>query len=423
VTKSVPQSAEIITQTHDDRIPGSVDVYVGRMTYAPADRAFYDADSHIMELPNFLIDYADPAIRDQIRPVNYSASLVTDEEVDAIVANGSKHSVAHVEAQVALGDQLIAESKEIQALGAFDRDDRSIAMDMLGFKKQLVFATHSVVTPFHPSDNLPDDVRYGATRAHNRAMGDFVANDSRLMGVGVVPLNNPERAVTELEFALEAGMESIWVPHMPAGERSPSHVDLHPFWERLAASGVPFVLHVGGAPLQLDPVWTSTGRAPVRDWMGGGENVRSKDMAVMHQGPETFLSVLVMDGIFERFPQLRGASVELGAGWVPAMIERLDWVVRSWSKVDQYLAELKRIPSETLRAQMAFTPFVFEDVGALIDASADDLYLFSSDYPHVEGGKDPIGRFEKSLGERPAVVRDNFYAENFLRLFPGARCH
>jgi predicted TIM-barrel fold metal-dependent hydrolase len=72
---------------------------------------------------------------------------------------------------------------------------------------------------------------------------------------------------------------------------------------------------------------------------------------------------------------------------------------------------------------MAFTPYVFEDVGGLIDHSSDDLYLFSSDYPHVEGGKDPIGRFEGSLGERSAAVRDNFYAENFLRIFPGARVH
>ena len=398
-------------------------VYGRSMTYAPADRPFYDADSHIMELPNFLIDYADAALRDKIRPVSYQASLVTDEEVDTIVANGSKHSPAHVEAQVALGDQLIAESKEIQALGAFDSDDRSVAMDMLGFKKQLVFATHSVVTPFSMSSKLGDDLRYGATRAHNRAMSDFVANDARLMGVGVVPLNNPQLAVAELEFALEAGMEAIWVPHYAPGDMSPGHLDLYPFWERLADSETPFVLHVGGAPLQLDPKWTHTGRPPVRDWMGGGENVRSKDMAVMHQGPETFLSVLVMDGIFQRFPKLRGASVELGAGWVPAMIQRLDWVVRSWSKVDQYLAELKRVPSETLREQMAFTPFVFEDVGALIDASADDLYLFSSDYPHVEGGKDPIGRFEKSLGDRLPATRDNFYAENFLRLFPNARTH
>ena len=140
-------------------------------------------------------------------------------------------------------------------------------------------------------------------------------------------------------------------------------------------------------------------------------------MAVMHQGPETFLSVLVMDGMFERFPKLRGASVELGAGWVPAMIKRLDWVVRSWSRVDQYLAALERTPSEVLREQMAFTPYVFEDVGSLIDASSADLYLFSSDYPHVEGGRDPIGRFERSLGDRSDDVRDKFYATNFERIF------
>jgi predicted TIM-barrel fold metal-dependent hydrolase len=82
-----------------------------------------------------------------------------------------------------------------------------------------------------------------------------------------------------------------------------------------------------------------------------------------------------------------------------------------------------RSPSETLRDQMAFTPFVFEDIGRLTDISYDDIYLFSSDYPHVEGGKDPIGRFEKSLGDRSGKVRDNFYAENFLKIFPNERVH
>jgi len=393
------------------------------MTYAPAHRPFYDADSHIMELPDFVRDYADPAIREQIPQVSYAASLVTDDEVEAIVANGKRHSSAHIDAQVALGDELIAKSKEIQALGAFDRDDRSIALDMLGFRKQLVFATHSVATPFSPSSKLSNEVRYGATRAHNRAMSDFCADDDRLMAVGIVPLEDPDHALIELEFALASGMEAIWVPHHPAGERSPGHVDLARFWARLAEAQTPFLLHVGGAPLQLDPRWANTGRPAARDWMGGGENVRSKDMAVLHQGPETFLSVMVMDGVFEQHPDLRGASVELGAGWVPAMLTRLDWVVRSWSKVDQYLAQLQRTPSETLREQMAFTPYVFEDVGGLIDESSDDLYLFSSDYPHVEGGKDPIGRFEGSLGDRADVVRDNFYAENFLRIFPSARVH
>ncbi len=391
------------------------------MTYAPPERAFYDADSHIMELPNFLIDYADASIKDRLRPVSYSASLVTDEEVADIVANGNRHTAQHIEAQIELGDRLIAESKEIQALGAFDRADRSTALDMLGFAKQLVFATHSVVTPFSASAKVDDELRYGATRAHNRAMSDFCGDDDRLMGVAVVPLDNPVLALSEAQWAIDAGLEAIWVPHHPAGDHSPGHVDLAPFWQLLAESGTPFVLHVGGAPLQLDPRWASTGRPAARDWMGGGENVRSKDMAVMHHGPETFLSMMMMDGVFEQHPELRGASVELGAGWVPAMLERLDWVVRSWSKVDQYLAALKRTPTETFRAQMGFTPFVFENVGMLIDQSHDDLYLFSSDYPHVEGGRDPIGRFEKSLSGHDETAKSNFYTENFCKLFSAAR--
>ena len=112
------------------------------MPYAPASRAFYDADSHIMELPDFLKKYADPALRDEIPEVSYAASIVTDEEVAVIMGQGGRHSPEHIAAQIALGDRLIESSKEIQALGAFDRGDRSAALDLLGFRRQLVFATH-----------------------------------------------------------------------------------------------------------------------------------------------------------------------------------------------------------------------------------------------------------------------------------------
>ena len=391
------------------------------MTYAPSHRAFYDADSHIMELPDFLKKYADPDIRAEVPEVSYSASLVTDEEVAVIMAQGGRHSAEHIAEQVALGDRLIEKSKEIQALGAFDAADRSRAVDMLGFKKQLVFATHSVATPFSPSSKISPRLRYGATRAHNRHMADFCAGDARLMGVAIIPLDEPALALEELDFALEAGLKAIWVPHRPCGDKSPGHVEFDPFWARLAASGTPFVLHVGGSPLQLAKAWANTGRAPTRDWMGGGENLRTKDAAVLHQGPETFISMLVLDGVFERFPDLRGASVELGAGWVPSMLTRLDWVAKNWGRVDQNLAAFTRTPSEQLTQQMAFTPFVFEPVGEFIDQSSPDLYLFSSDYPHVEGGRNPIGRFETALGDRPEPVRDLFYAENFLRIWPEAR--
>lgn len=390
------------------------------MTYAPAHRAIYDADSHVMELPNFLRDFADPHLREEIALVNYSASLVTDEEVAEIMRQGGRHSPAHVAAQIALGDQLIARSKEIQALGAFDADERSVAMDMLGFRKQLVFATHSVAQPFHPGSKLRVDLRYGAARAVNRHMAAICGHDARLMSVGIVPLDDPAAAIAELDHALGLGHQAIWVPHRAPIGFAPGHVDLEPFWARLAESGTPFVLHVGGAPLQTSKAWTNNGRGATRDWMGGGENVRTKDAAVMHQPPETFLSMLLLDGVFERHPGLRGAAVELGAGWVPEMLRRLDQVVRIYSRVDGSI-RFSRLPSEQITQQMGFTPFPHENVASLIERSNDQLYLFSSDYPHVEGGRDPIGKFDGYLSGCPETVKTRFYSENFLRLWPDAR--
>ncbi len=393
------------------------------MTYAPANRALYDADSHIMELPDFLKKHADPQWRDEIPNVNYSASIVTDEEVAEIMARGGRHSDQHLKDLLGLGDKLIEQSKEIQALGAFDGRERSKAMDMLGFKKQLVFATHSVAMPFSPSSKIAPALRYAATRAHNRHMVEFCGDDARLMGVAIVPLDEPELAIAELDYVIESGLKAVWVPHRPAGDKSPGHIALEPFWAKLGDAGIPFVLHVGGSPLQMAKAWSNTGRAPTKDWLGGGENVRSKDIAVLHQGPETFLSMMLIDGVFERHSKLRGASVELGAGWVPEMLHRLDWVAKHWGRSDKNLSGFTRKPSEQLSQQMAFTPFVFEEVGNLIDRSNDELYLFSTDYPHIEGGRNPIARFEGTLGERSEKVRDKFYAENFLRIFPEARAH
>lgn len=390
------------------------------MTYA-GDRILYDADTHIMELPDFLRKFADPEIRDLLPLVSYGRSIVTDEEVEVIMSNGAQHSEEHKQSLIALGDRMITEVKEIQALGSFDKNDRVVANDMLGFIKQLVFATHSLHMPFSPSNKIPDNLRYGGARAHNRHMIDFCSADERLMGVAAIPLENPELALEEVKFAVEGGLQAMWVPHRLAGERSPTHVDYNPIWAFLQEAQIPVVFHVGGNPLQLPTGWSNTGRGVTRDWMGGGENVRARDAAVLHQGIETFVSMFVLDGVLEEFPNLKLASVELGAGWVPEVLVRLDHVHKAYSRVDERLKGFTRTPSEQIREQMAFTPFVFEDVSRLIDQSNDDLYLFSSDYPHTEGGRDPIARFESCMQNVSRASVDKFNSGNFLRVFAHAR--
>ena len=180
------------------------------------------------------------------------------------------------------------------------------------------------------------------------------------------------------------------------------------------------LLHVGGHPLQLDPAFMNTGRAVPTDWLGGGENVRGKDMIGLHHAAEVFVGTMVLDGALERHRGLRLGVIELGAGWVPAMLRRLDHVAAIWKRSEPDLAGLTRPPSQQLTEQAAFTPYPFEDVGAMIRESHPDLYLFSSDYPHIEGGRDPLGRFTASLDGFDESVNEQFYAGNMRRLLGAA---
>lgn len=384
------------------------------MTYA-GDRAIYDADGHIMELPTHLRDFADADIRDQIPLTSYSASSVTEEEVAVLVGQGGKHSDEHLNHLRSLGDGLIAQSKEIQALGAFDGRHRSQALDMLGFKKQIIFSTLSARAPF--STKLSTRVKYGAVRAHTRAMTAFCGDDERLMGMACISLDDPDLAVQELEFALQSGMGGIWVPHRICGDKSPGHPDFDAFWARLAESGVPFLIHIGGSDYHIDPAWFNNGKPLPKDAFDGGENVRALDYSVLHHAAERFISAMVLSGVFERHRKLKGAAVELGASWVPSFLKILDNTVHAFSRVQPELASMSRKPSEQITEQMGFTAFPFEDVGTLIAHSNSELYMFASDYPHIEGGKDPLGSFDAFLANHTACTLDNFYVNNFRRVF------
>ncbi len=379
------------------------------MPYAEG-RTFYDADSHIMELPTWFREFADPGDLDRVPEVDLRAG---GRMIEALERLGGR--TTHDPATVAqLEKDVIGGPKGYGALGAFDAGERSRALDLLGFERQLVFPTFSAATIFFDPDL---EIRYACARASNRAMTAFCEDDARLMGVGCVPLADVERAAREIDQCLAAGLAGLWIPAEPAAGGSPGHAALDPLWARLQDAAVPFLLHVGGSSLHVRPEYMNNGRPVPEDWLGGGENIRAKDFTVLHQEPEQFLAALVMDGVLERFPSLRGAVVELGASWVPGMLRRLDHAVDLWSRSEPELREFSRRPSEQIRGQLGFTPYPFEDVGQLIDEAGDDLFLFSSDYPHIEGGRNPLGRFERSLDGRSETTKARFYAENFARLF------
>jgi predicted TIM-barrel fold metal-dependent hydrolase len=79
---------------------------------------------------------------------------------------------------------------------------------------------------------------------------------------------------------------------------------------------------------------------------------------------------------------------------------------------------LELSPSEFMQRQVRVSLFPYEDAGWLIDQAGSDMFMFASDYPHPEGGRDPIGRFDATLeaAQTPTAARDAFYYRNFASL-------
>jgi predicted TIM-barrel fold metal-dependent hydrolase len=383
-------------------------------TYANG-RKCYDADSHLMESINWLSDHADPSIRRDLpsfAPQGGSESRAGRAIFDLIEKANARR--ADSEATLHLEENVVGGPKGWLAHGASDGVERCRTLDLLGFEKQLVFATFSIAQFAFSRDPR---IAYGGARAHNRGMTEFCGDDPRLLPVCFLPLNDPERSLAELDELLPLGPGAVWLLSDALGDTSPSHIDLEPFWARMAEARVPIVLHIGGGKL-LDRRYHANGHPKPSDWLGGGENLRAKDFPMVHHSPERFLTCLTLDGVFERHPELRCGVIELGASWVPGMLRNLDYAARSFGRNEPLLGNLRLQPSEYIQRQVRFTPYPFEDVGWLINESGEDLFLFSSDYPHPEGSKDPIGKFEQfldehTIGEGP---REQFYWKNFAHL-------
>ncbi len=380
------------------------------MTYA-TDRLYCDADSHILETKDWISKFTDPDIVAKLPEMSLVKSGTKSFEVinDAVAKQRERAASGVAAIDVVKG------IKGWNAPGAFDATERKAALDDLGFQRQLVFSTFSATQYLHHDDL---DVRYGGIRAHNRAMAAFCNQDPRLIAVGQLSLVDPARCVTEIMEGVRLGCGAFWIPGMPVADKSPGHPDFDVVWQAFCDLNVPFMLHVGPNRPTKAAEYENNGQPRPKDITGaeGGENLRVRDFMLLSIGPQQFLTALVFDGVFERFPRLRGGVIELGAGWVPEYLRTLDLSQKIFKRTDPSVARLPIKASEYIRRALKFTPFPGENVGRLIKDAGAELFMFSSDYPHPEGTDDPIGRFERTFHDISEEAKNKFYSGNFQEM-------
>jgi uncharacterized protein len=321
--------------------------------------------------------------------------------------------------------------KGIAALGAYDPAERIEALDSMGMRAQLTFYNTG-------SGELR--INSPAARAACRRYNDYSLAWQKQTGDRArvameINMGDRDWALEETKRVIKAGAKIITLPSTaPPGGVSPAHEDWDPLWAMLEEARVPATLHLGSGGLMAnkkrdileaegDPMFPERGwgdapalRGKPLDRPGGEEAISPYFMLVAHTSAELFLTTLIMGSVFERFPNLRFGFIELGASWVGPAVERMDLWAEFMGKVGRKYS-LK--PSEFIARNVRVTPFWNENLPLMIERyGLEDAYIFSTDYPHLEGSRDPLGKFAKWLDKLPPDYAKKFFIDNAKLLFP-----
>ncbi len=287
-----------------------------------------------------------------------------------------------------------------------DRDARLAVMDDQGLDGCFLFPTLGVGM----EESLAHDpaALVAAFGAFNRWLEDDwgYAYQERIFAAPMLTLVDVDAAVAELRRVLDADARIICLKGGPTrtatGLCSPADPRFDPFWGLVNESGVAVGIHSGDA---------GYGRY-LRDWepYGDFEAFRHSPLrTVLHsdRAPYETMAALVCQGLFDRFPRLRVASIEAGADWVPVLFKKMA------KAYGQMPGSFRRDPVEAFRDHIWVAPFYEDDLGALKRVLGVDHLLFGSDWPHAEGLTRPrdfaldLRRHQFSEAEIHQVMAEN----------------
>ncbi len=212
-------------------------------------------------------------------------------------------------------------------------------------------------------------------RAYNDFLLDWTAAaPKRLIGVAALPFWDVPAAVAELQRCAALGFKTVLFCNQPQEHGQPLLRDRHwdPIWAAAQEAGLPISFHVGGGDLA----------AQMADPAGIGQKANfARVSAVAFLDNARCVVDLIMGGIPHRFPELDLVSVESGAGWIPFIVEALDWQWKNNGVASEH-PEYDLLPSEYFRRQI-YASFWFEEKGiATALEMFPDNVLYETDYPH-----------------------------------------
>ena len=343
------------------------------------DLSIIDVDAHITEPHDLWTARAPASLKDRVPRVVGSGlerAWVVDNDIQFQTANPV--SVIGKDGQKSRGTEFFGWQIEDVHEASYDMKARVEVLDEFGLYAQILYPN---VAGFGSQNFMKVEdasLRLACARIYNEAMAEIQADsNNRLLPMALMPWWNIEQSVEEVQRAKDMGLKGIVMCSDPDSIGLPDLGEdaWKPFWDACNDTGLPVNFHIGASETSFNMF----GRAA---WSSNGMRRRlALGSAALFVENSRVCSNMIYSGIFDRCPNLKVVSVESGIGWIPFVLESLDY---EWIETGgQQEMPLEKKPSEYFNDHF-WGCFWFERIAptTLIDVIGEDNVLFETDFPH-----------------------------------------
>lgn len=333
-----------------------------------------DVDTHISEPANLWTDRVSKKWGDSIPHVEFDP----DRKEDRWVMGGKMFMPTAGAAMAGWTDPPPDHPPTLDDAdhGSFDSAERLKRMDEYGMWAQVIYPN---VAGFGAQNFLnmgEPELMIECVRAYNDFLLEWCSADSkRLLPIMAMPFWDVDLCVEEINRCAKAGHKGILMTNQPYIFGYPRITERHwdPMWHAAQDVGLSINFHIGGGDLtEIRNVTVDNGR----------QAAYAKATIKLFLDNSNAVLDIVLSGMCHRFPDLNFVSVESGVGWVPFLLEAMDW---QWlnSGCREEHPEMDLLPSEYFKRQV-YACFWFEETAAVkaIEAIGAGNLLYETDFPH-----------------------------------------
>ena len=253
--------------------------------------------------------------------------------------------------------------------GAYDAAARVSEMAVDGVSAEVLYPSLAMKL-----FTLEPEVQAECFHRYNEWLAGFceIAPD-RLIGVGLIPAYDMDRAVAEVRWCDEHGLRGvqIWQSPHPDLPFTGAHYDR--FWAEAARRGLPVSLHAITGFDHSRELFQSMGAGDV----GGGVSFFRVTNHCLFSVMDTLLDLL-FSGTLDRHLGLKVVLVENEVGWIPFALDQWDFFFHEFDRG----VELKRLPSDCFRDHVYATFLADRTVSHVVRQIGAGNVMWSNDYPH-----------------------------------------